>query len=136
MANRYAGSMRVLVFGTFDHLHPGHEFVLGEGSKRGALHVVVAQDLTVERIKGHRADQSEQERMQAISDRFPEAKVVLGDHENYLAPVKAIAPDLILLGYDQKLPPGVDLGDLQGTVERLPPFKPERFKSSLKRGQK
>lgn len=128
--------MRILLFGTFDHLHPGHEFVLSEGAKRGELHVVVARDETVERIKGHRADQSEQERMQAIIDHFPKAKVILGDAADYLTPVKAAQPDLILLGYDQKLPPGVDQGDLKCAVERLPPFEPEKYKSSLKRGQK
>ena len=70
--------MRVLLFGTFDHLHPGHEFVLSEGAKRGELHVVVARDITVERIKGHKPEQSQQERMQAIVDHFSGAKVILG----------------------------------------------------------
>ena len=74
--------------------------------------------------------------MQAIVDHFSGAKVILGDHENYLTPVKVIAPDLILLGYDQKLPPGVEESDLPCPVERLDAFEPERFKSSLKRGQK
>lgn len=125
--------MKVLLFGTFDRLHPGHEFVLSEGSKRGELHVVVARDQTVERIKGHRPEQSQQERMQAIIDRFPEAKVILGDGADYLTPVKAAQPDLILFGYDQKLPPGVEEDDLPCEVERLAPFEPERFKSSLRR---
>lgn len=127
--------MRVLMFGTFDHLHPGHEFVLNEGLKRGELHVVVARDETVERIKGHRPEQSQQLRMQAISDRFPRAVVILGDTADYRKPVWALEPDLILLGYDQKLPPGVEPKDLPCPLERLEAFEPENYKSSLKRGK-
>ena len=126
--------MRVLLFGTFDRLHPGHEFVLQEGLKRGDLHVVVARDVTVERIKGHKPDQSEQKRMNAISEKFPDAHIVLGDNSDYLKPVKAIAPGLILLGYDQELPPGVGLEDLPCEVERLESFEPGRYKSSLRKG--
>ena len=74
--------------------------------------------------------------MQAIQNKFPNAKVILGDSGDYLTPVRAVAPDLILLGYDQKPPPGVKEDDLLCDVERLPALEPERFKSSLKRGQK
>ncbi len=124
--------MRVLVFGTFDRLHPGHEFVLSEGLKRGELHVVVARDATVVRIKERRPEQSESERMHTIQEQFPAAHVVLGDSENYLKPVLAISPHLILLGYDQDLPPGVALEDLPCPIERLKAFEPEKYKSSLK----
>jgi FAD synthetase len=125
--------MRVLVFGTFDHLHPGHHFVFEQACKRGDVYVVVARDATVERIKGHTPDQSEANRAQAIRAAYPEAHVVLGDAGDYLKPVRSIAPDLILLGYDQKLPPGVQEDDLQCPIERLSAFKPERHKSSLRR---
>jgi cytidyltransferase-like protein len=125
--------MRFLLFGTFDRLHPGHEFVLREGLKHGELHVIVARDVTVAKIKDRTADQSQEERLAAIQEKFPEAHVVLGDTEDYLKPVLAIAPDVILLGYDQKLPPGVDMEDLPCPVERLEGFEPERFKSSLRR---
>jgi FAD synthetase len=125
--------MRVLVFGTFDRLHPGHEFVLNEGLKRGELHVVVARDLTVEQIKGRKPEQSEEERLEALTKIFPKAHIVLGDTKNYLKPVLTIAPDLILLGYDQQLPPNVLLGDLPCPIERLSAFEPERYKSSIRR---
>lgn len=129
--------MRVLLFGTFDQLHPGHEFVLEEGLKRGELHVVVARDVTVERIKGRKPEQLEEQRRTAIQEKYPQAHVVLGDRENYWRPVCEIAPDLIFLGYDQELPPGVRVEDLPCTVERLPAFEPGKFKSSLlKNGRK
>jgi FAD synthetase len=126
--------VRVLVFGTFDRLHPGHEFVLNEGLSRGELHVVVARDVTVQRIKGRAPEQSEVERLHAIQNFFPVSHAVLGDSQNYLKPVLAIAPDLILLGYDQQLPPNVRLEDLPCPIERLSAFKPKEHKSSIRRG--
>ncbi len=128
--------MRVLVFGTFDRLHPGHEFVLNEGLKRGELYVVVARDATVEHIKGSKPEQPEEERLWVIQKEFPEAHVVLGDGENYLKPVLMVGPNLILLGYDQQLPPGVRLEDLPCSIERLPAYEPESFKSSIRRGNR
>ena len=125
--------MRILIFGTFDHLHPGHEFVLREAMKRGQVTVIVARDANVQRIKGTSADQSEDERTSAVRKNFPDVTVLLGDPEDFLQPVRQIAPDLILLGYDQQLPPGVKEGDLSAPIERLPGFRPAEFKSSLRK---
>lgn len=125
--------MRVLVFGTFDELHPGHRFLLTEAKKRGELFVVVARDANVERIKGRRAVEPEEQRKSAVEESFPDATVMLGDPHDFLVPVIAVRPDLILLGYDQTLPPGVSEKDFPCSVERLPAFEPERFKSSLRR---
>ena len=127
--------MKVLVFGTFDRLHKGHRFLLTEASKRGALHVVVARDQNVLRIKGRLPEQNEETRKNALAREFPQASVLLGDPEDFLVPVRSLKPDLIILGYDQELPPQVRMEDLHTAVERLPPFEPETYKSSLRRGQ-
>lgn len=125
---------RVLVFGTFDLLHPGHRFVLSEAAKRGDLSVVVARDATVARIKKLKPHHPEEERAAMIREAFPAADVRLGsDGSDFLAPVRDIQPDLILLGYDQHLPPGVTEADLPCPVERLPAVEPEKWKSSLLR---
>ena len=129
----YDLSMKILLFGTFDHLHPGHHFVFNEALKRGEVWVVIARDKNVEKIKGRAPEQSEEERKQTIEKVFPAVHTVLGDPENFLVPVREIRPDLILLGYDQKLPPGVLEKDLQCSVERLEAFSPEKYKSSLLR---
>lgn len=125
--------MRVLLFGTFDRLHPGHRFVLTEAQKRGALTIIIARDVTVQQHKGKLPVQSEEERMAAVSRAVPSASVLLGDRDDYLRPVREHTPDLILLGYDQMLPPGVHPEDLPCPVERLPAFHPELYKSSLGR---
>ncbi len=125
---------RVLVFGTFDLLHPGHRFVLTEAQKRGDLHVVVARDATVARMKNLTPHHSEAERAAMIKAAFPEAQVRLGSGDgDFLAPVRDVQPDLIVLGYDQGLPPGVTETDFPCQVERLPAFEPDKWKSSLLR---
>lgn len=122
--------MRVLVFGTFDGLHPGHRFVLDEALKRGHLFVVVARDRNVAHIKGRPALHNETERQRMLAEAYPSATVVPGHVSDFLAPVRDLHPDLILLGYDQRLPPGVTEGDFPCPTERLPAFEPEKWKSS------
>jgi len=123
--------VKILVFGTFDRLHPGHHFLLCKAQERGELFVVVARDATVQRIKKIIPQQNQEERMQAIASAYPGITVLLGDAADYLVPVLEVNPDLILLGYDQKLPPGVAEEDFSCPVERLEAFQPERWKSSL-----
>ncbi len=125
--------MRILVTGTFDDLHPGHQFLLEEASKRGELFVIIARDSTVEMIKGKAPLQLEDQRKRAIEEVFPAVHVLLGDEKDFLKPVLDVAPDLILLGYDQKLPPGMADADLPCKTERLPAFEPHIHKSSLRR---
>ena len=124
---------KVLIFGTFDHLHPGHHFVLNEALKRGAVTVVVGRDENVRRIKDHAPEQCEQERLAAIAAAFPDVTPILGDPQNFLIPVTTVKPDLILLGYDQKLPPGVREFDLPCPIERLTAYRENEFKSSLRK---
>jgi len=122
---------RVLVFGTFDNLHSGHRFVLREALKRGQLFVAVGLDGTVEKIKGRKPMQNQDERRRAIASEFPEAHVFLGDDIDYLKPVREVEPDLILMGYDQELPPGISKEDLPCTIESLEAFEPSKYKSSF-----
>jgi len=125
--------MRILVMGTFDDLHPGHLFLLSEASARGDLSVIIGRDANVLKFKGRPPLQKEHDRMKAIQDAFPDAHVMLGDATDFLKPVLAAQPDLILLGYDQKLPPHINDSDLPCPTERLPAFHPEIHKSSLRR---
>lgn len=123
--------VKVMVFGTFDLLHPGHEFVLREAGKRGSVTVVVARDANVERIKKKTPHHSEGERMEAIQVKFPSYTVRLGDPRDFMAPVRETKPDLILLGYDQRMPPNVTEETLGCRVERLPSLEPHKYKTSL-----
>ena len=123
---------RVLTFGTFDHLHPGHIAYLTEAQSKGDLFIIVARDQNVAHIKGKSSDQNEEDRKKALEEVFPEATVLLGDQADYLKPVLEIQPDMIVMGYDQHLPPGISEEDLPCPVERAAPHKPEEYKSSLR----
>ncbi len=122
---------KVMVFGTFDGLHPGHIFVMTEAQKRGQVTVIVARDDNVQAIKGRLPAKREEQRIRALKKKFPACTVLLGDRMDFLSPVRALKPDLILLGYDQLLPPGVREEDLTCPIERLPSFHPHQYKSSL-----
>ncbi len=129
---RYPACMRVMIFGTFDKFHPGHEFVLRQALSRGETIVIVARDANVQRIKGKLPKYDERVRSAAIRTAFPDATVRLGDESgDFLAPIRKFSPDIILLGYDQQLPPGVQAKDFPCAVERLEAFEPQKYKSSL-----
>lgn len=119
-----------MIFGTFDVLHPGHEFFIREATKYGETTVVVARSENVKKLKGRAPRQNEEERMQRVQSAFPETKVILGDPEDFLVAIREEKPDLLLLGYDQKLPPGVR-GEELPRILRAVSYKPEIYKSSL-----
>ncbi|MCA9370668.1 MAG: adenylyltransferase/cytidyltransferase family protein [Candidatus Peregrinibacteria bacterium] len=125
--------MKILTFGTFDYLHPGHIAYLSEAASKGDLFIIVARDSNVRHIKGEAPDHTEEERIAALQEAFPDAQVRLGDTEDYLRPVFEINPDCIVLGYDQTLPPGISEKDLPCPIERAQPHRPDEFKSSILR---
>jgi cytidyltransferase-like protein len=123
----------VLVFGTFDVFHKGHEFFLREARKHGdQLVVVVARDSNVEQIKGRAPHDREDVRLHNVRqcDVVDEARLGYEEWGKHLQVLEDVAPDVICLGYDQraKLPEGGPW-----TVVRLPAFEPEKYKSSLLR---
>jgi len=124
---------RILVFGTFDGLHPGHMYFLQQAQALGALHVVVAHDETVKKVKNHPPQHTQSERCRVLQKKFPDAVVMPGGTSGYLLPVQHISPDLVCLGYDQSLPPGVTADMIPCPMRRLLPMQPERYKSSLMR---
>jgi len=128
---------KVLVFGTFDGIHQGHQCLFREAKKYGdRLYVVVALDVTVERVKGRKPRLSQQNRLREVA-RQPEVdEALLGNPGDKYAVIEQVRPDVICLGYDQKAFVGT-LGEalmmrgLSVRMVRLKPFHPERYKSSL-----
>lgn len=129
---------RVLIFGTFDLLHPGHRSFIAQAKKHGDhLTVVVARDEIVRRLKKHWPSQSLRERMAAVQ-RVPEVnKVVAGMPKNYLLHLKREQPHVVALGYDQThftqhLKQDLQkLGLAKTIILRLKPFQPQRYKTSI-----
>lgn len=127
----------VLAFGTFDLLHPGHEFFLRFAKQQGTrLIVVIGRDSTVERLKGRPPIHREDERKAAVEALRIADEVVLGDQNDHLRAIRETRPDTIVLGYDQthftdRLRTDLDSLGLTGTeILRAPAHDPERWKSS------
>lgn len=139
--------IRVFVAGTFDGLHRGHVFLLdfarryGQrlAKRRGApgvhLTVVVARDASVRRIKGRVAHHSERERQQLVAALKSVDRARLGFAGNFLRSVRAVRPDVIVLGYDQSARWKVTLREsgFEGGIVRCPAYRDDRLKSSRMR---
>jgi FAD synthetase len=125
---------KVMIFGTFDMIHPGHINMIEQAKKYGDyLIVVIARDSTVEKVKGRLPRNSEQARLQSMINSNLADKVILGNIGDKFKVIADEQPDVIALGYDQK----IIVEDLEKKVEesvqivRLKPFKPEIYKTSL-----
>ncbi|MCX6814050.1 MAG: FAD synthase [Candidatus Aenigmarchaeota archaeon] len=94
---------KVLAGGTFNLLHPGHIFFLEKAKELGDyLVVVVANDKTVAREKKFlvmpaAARKKIIEKMRMVD------KAVIGDEKDFMKVVRKERPDIIALGYDQKI---------------------------------
>lgn len=128
---------KVMVFGTFDGIHPGHLNFFKQAKKYGDfLIVVVARDKTIKRIKKHLPSLKERERLKIIENCQLVNKAFLGRLQNPYWIIKKIKPNVICLGYDQ-IAFTEDLGQelkkmgLKTKVYRLKPYKPERYHSII-----
>lgn len=128
---------KILVFGTFDIFHKGHESFLRQARKYGRnLIAVVARDKTVWKVKGRLPKNGEKARLEKIKKSGLADKVILGNLRNKYAVIEKIKPDVICLGYDQMA--FVDnLADFlfekgmkNVKIKRLESYKPDIFKSS------
>lgn len=123
--------IRVMCFGTFDSLHPGHLSYLKQAREYGDyLIVIIARDKNVRRIKGRLPQQNEKLRWQRVKNLNFVNKVVLGQLQDKFNIIKKLKPDIICLGYDQM----VDLKKLRniffGKIIKLKPYKEDIYKSS------
>ena len=127
---------KVLAFGTFDILHLGHIYFLKEAKKLGKkLTVVIARDENVKRIKGKKPLHNEKERAEILKALKFVDKVVLGDKKNFLKKIIEIKPDIIVLGYDQKvnkekLEEVIKSCNKKIKVMRVGKFKDHKYKTS------
>jgi len=128
--------MKVITFGTFDGLHPGHLNYLRQALKYGdELFVVVARDDTVKKLKGKSPKLSAEERKKQLEESGLPDKVLIGNPGDKYKIIEDIRPDVICLGYDQRfftdtLEEELKKRNIDAKVVRLKPFKEDIFKSS------
>jgi len=122
---------KVLIFGTFDGLHPGHLHFIKQAKRYGDyLIAVVARDKNVKKLKGHLPKQPERIRLKNLQNLATVNKTILG-YQNYAKRkniINKIKPDIICLGYDQ---PQLKIENYKLKIIKLKPHYPKRYKSSL-----
>lgn len=126
-----------MVFGTFDHLHAGHENLFEQAKKLGSyLIAVIARDLTVKKIKSSFPELNEKQRLKEIKKHPLVDKAILGNLTDHYKTIKKLRPHIIGLGYDQfvftyRLKKILIDAKLNTKIIRLKSYKPGIFKSSL-----
>ena len=133
--------MRVIVFGAFDRLHPGHHnFFRQAGALGSRLVVIIARDSWIRENKKREPREQEEIRQRRVAERLEVNEALLGDEwpcDDPYRLLSALEFDVVALGYDQK--PSDETvrmelskrGKERVRVVRLRPFYPGRFKSSL-----
>ncbi len=125
---------RILVFGTFDIIHPAHLRFLTEARVATncpdcELVVVLSRDSSIERIKGRKPIFSEEQRLKLISGlRLVDYACLGNEGTDHFRIILDIEPDYIVLGYDQLLEERplhefIQRHQLQTKVLRLPKFE-------------
>ncbi|MEZ4179900.1 MAG: adenylyltransferase/cytidyltransferase family protein [Candidatus Doudnabacteria bacterium] len=132
--------VKVMLFGTFDILHPGHLNLFEQARGLATdleIIVSIARDVNVEKIKGRLPRNNEQQRLNRMQSVELIDRAILGSLEDYMEHIKIEQPDIIALGYDQEaytqtLRNDLDKSGLVSTqIIRLKPFEPDKYKTSL-----
>jgi len=136
----------IMLFGTFDHLHAGHQnFIeqakaLAPKNTKPFVIAILARDKTVKQIKQSLPDNLEKIRKENLEETDWTDIVALGEKRDKYKVIRKYKPNIIALGYDQfafthqlkKLI--IDLR-LDTKIVRLSPYKPNIYKSSIIREQ-
>lgn len=95
---------RVLAFGVFDGLHPGHLAFLTQARRLGdELTVVVTRDAAAAQEKGRLPRIPLRDRVRLVAALRVVDRAIPGDPPNrYGACLKRLKPDVIAVGYDQR----------------------------------
>jgi len=127
----------VLIFGSFDGIHPGHEFMLRQARGYGERVVAaLAPDNVIERLKGKMPKFLFEERRDALQATGLVNEITTSDKdEGAYRVVGRVQPDIVAFGYDQTALHENFLKFLERTgknirVVILPSFEPEKYKSS------
>ncbi len=127
---------KIMVFGTFAILHPGHLNYFKQAKKLGDyLIVIIGRDETVQKIKGRSPQNKEGERLIKVEQQKIVDKALLGNLDDPYKIIKQERPDIIALGYDQNsfskgLKSKIKKLNLETQIVRLKPFEPEKYESS------
>lgn len=126
---------KVMVFGTFNIIHPGHLSLFRQAKMFGdKLYVVLARNSTVEELKNYSPVDEIDRRLKLLKIPMIDY-VLLGHPENRMDVIKKVKPDVICLGYDQQffvneLEAFLEQEGIDSLIVRLKPYREDKYKSS------
>jgi FAD synthetase len=137
--NHKKNKTKIMLFGTFDSLHPGHINLFKQAKRLAAnsfLIVSIARDKNVLKIKKSPPLLHEKQRIKLVRKEKFVNKVVLGGLTSHLPHIIKEKPEIIALGYDQKyyvknLKQELAKKGLSVEIIRLKPFKEKIYKNHL-----
>ena len=128
---------KVLVFGTFDVIHPGHMSFLKQARAAGDYLIAsVARDEFVRKTKGREPLHSQEERRRHLIEAGLVDEAHLSDPvPGTYAIIERLRPDEVCLGHDQSLlrenlEAWLVVRKIDLPMRTLEAYKPERYKSS------
>lgn len=128
----------VLVFGTFDALHPGHEYFLEQSAAQGdRLVVVVARDSFVQNYKRKDPLHNELSRLHFIQSHPLVSEACLADEiTGSFSILNKIRPSVICLGHDQdalgdSLKTWMKRTDNHYRIKVFKPYRRDKYSSTL-----
>jgi len=99
---------KVLVAGTFDIFHMGHLYFFKEAKRFGdELIVIIASD-EISKYNGKKPVHNQKERAEIVKNLKIVNEVILGDKKDIVKTIEKIKPDILCIGYDQKLPEKIE----------------------------
>ncbi|MBN2656644.1 MAG: adenylyltransferase/cytidyltransferase family protein [Spirochaetales bacterium] len=129
----------VLVFGTFDVIHPGHRYFLQKASSEGdRLIAVIARDEFVIRTKKRKPVHSESDRISQILDSGLVDEAYLSDEiTGTFEVVEKINPQIVCFGHDQHRLAGSFTDWMRENkrdikIVTIEPYKRDRYSSTLR----
>ena len=132
----------VLASGSFDLVHYGHIRFLEEAKKAGGknarLIVIVARDITVEKLKGIKPIIPEDQRRAVVEALKPVDEALLGfENMSIMDVVIQLKPDIIAVGHDQnyieeEVKRIASIKDIDFEIIRIDRFGPLDLNSSSK----
>ncbi len=146
LKNKTSIVKRVMVFGTFDIVHKGHEHFFKQARRlvntgklpysKAFLIVSIARDSNVKRIKSRTPRRTQSQRASAVKTNPLVDKVVIGGARDHIPHIVKQQPDIIALGYDQTayvdgLRAALKEAGLKVKIIRLKSHKPHKYKTSI-----
>lgn len=129
---------KVMVFGSFDVIHPGHEFFFEKAKEYGDyLIVVLARDETIRKIKNKEPYFNEKIRVEQVKALNIVDSCVLGSLGDKYQVIIDHKPDVLIFGYDQKsfnigIEKELEKRNLDIEIIQLKEsYFPDKFKSSI-----